>query len=261
MTIKKLAMAVMVTASVVLAGIQNENFRQLTYGDINVGTGENDGSQFWWPADGFSLKVPAYTQVWISNVINNWSFFNEWNQTPEPDLYGDIYQMTTDKFGYYTISYSEEDKQFHEEFHSGTTQTTTLTYTEPDGKNINKTTGYLLGKFDKDTEIFLAMTPVGSNELVDSYQYVRDPDKTPPIETTLQSRIWDQQDEAGNIRMNWGYYGITPSGSREFTIAYEELPHPTTGQPLPGVLFSGLLLMGTVGTASRLRRRKGNSKN
>ncbi len=250
MTIKKLAMAVMVTASVVLAGIQNENFRQLTSDDIIVGTGLNDGSQFWWPADGFSLKVPAHTQVWISNIIKNWSCLNQWNQSSYPDLVDEnVYQMTSDTFGYYTV-----DNGVLSDFHSGTTETMILTYTNDQNNNQSSpTTGYLLGKFDEDTEIFLAMTPVGSEELVDSYQYVRGNENT---NTTLENREWQQRDLAGNIRMEWGFYGLTPSG-REFTIAYEDLNFPDnpTGQPLPGVLFSGLLLMGTVGTAKRMRRQ------
>jgi hypothetical protein len=264
MTIKKLAMAVMVTASVVLAGIENENFRQLTTADLIV---SNDGSQFWFPADGFSLKVPAHTQVWISNIIKNWSCLNQWNQSSYPDLVDEnVYQMTTDKFGYYTV-----DNGVLSDFHSGTTETMILTYTNDQNNNQSSpTTGYLLGKFDEDTEIFLAMTPVGSNEMVNSYQEVRD--VTQGINTTLKSRVWQVPEDpndpentnviphldiAGNIRMNWGFDGLTPSG-REFTIAYEDLDFPDTptGQPLPGVLFSGLLLMGTVGTAKRIRRRQ-----
>ncbi len=241
--IKKVTMALVAAASVVFAGIQNEGFRQVTNADINTGVGENNGSQFWWPANGFSLKVPAHTEVWISNVINYWSHQNAWNQAPYPDLVDEgVYQMTSDKFGYYTLD---------ENFHSGTSKTMTLTYTNDKNNNQSSpTTGYLLGSFDKDTEIFLAMTPIDGTELVNSYQYVRGNENP---NTTLENREWQLTDFAGNIRMEWGFYGLTPSG-REFTIAYKELEH-NSGQPLPGGLVAGLLAFGTITVGSLKKKR------
>ena len=101
--------------------------------------------------------------------------------------------------------------------------------------------------------------PADGGELVDSYQHVQDADH----DTTLQSRQHDDIDIAGNVRVNFGIDSNTYGPiAREFVAVYvpgdEEVIRGllTSGGPLPGVLFAGLLSLGTVFGASRLKWKR-----
>ena len=70
--------------------------------------------------------------------------------------------------------------------------------------------------------------------------------------TTLASRTDGDHDLAGNVRIN---FGITNYNAREFVafgVADEDIP---SGQPLPGMMISGMLAIGTISAAKRMKRK------
>ncbi len=203
-----------------------------------------------------SLKVSAGTDVWLSNYINSWYW-----PKPIPGLDGNVYDMlsTPERYGYISksdlpsLSLSKED--YADKIHWGTGEMTEITYYyDSDPSITNKTTGYFLGHFDADDEIYLVMTtlPSDGGETVDSYQYVQDDNHN----TTLMSRQADDLDLAGNVRVNFGidlpptYDGV--GIAREFVAVYA----PASGGPLPSLLFTGLLSLSTVFGASKMKKQK-----
>ena len=139
--------------------------------------------------------------------------------------------------------------------------TTPVTYF--DENNQYETTGYFLGHFDNGNHhLYLAMTALaadGGNE-VDSYHEIDDGQ----FNQDLVNRYLDMDgtDLAGNHVVSFNI--STETGSvvvRPFTAVYDFGPAPeyedhTTGGPLPGVFFAGLLSMGTVFGASKMKKQK-----
>ncbi|MBQ9366599.1 MAG: hypothetical protein IJT83_02370, partial [Victivallales bacterium] len=134
------------------------------------------------------------------------------------------------------------------------------------------TQAYFLDYFDADAEIYLVLTTLADDggETVDAYQFVKGGEPN-AYDTTLISRqitANPQLDLAGNVRINYGV-GTTyeTSSGREFVAVYDngtyssELERASyasssTGGPLPGVFFAGLLSLGTVFGASKAKRQK-----
>ena len=237
---KKIAsfVLILVVASA-FAGVV-EPFKQFTQADF---TDYNRPDQNWLYAAPFTLSVKADTSVWLSNYVSSFYY-----PKPLPDLDGNVFDMS--KYGYiykndlatFDLEKGSYDSLIH--WASGETNTITYTYT-PDPSITNYTTGYLLDEFKEDAEIYLVMTALASDggETVDTYQYVQDANHA----TTLQSRQHNTVDLAGNVRIN---FGIDSVGAREFVAVYAP-----TGQPLPGLLFAGMLSLGTVFAAAKLRKR------
>ena len=119
------------------------------------------------------------------------------------------------------------------------------------GLGTQTTTGYKLGTFDEDTEIFFVMTPNGYDKKINSYLPVNDPDNNPPVTSILASRQINTVDLAGNIRVN---FGTVDGVAHEFVIGSEATPSTPSGQPLPGVLTSCLVALGATGIAARRRK-------
>lgn len=236
---KIVSMMLLVVAASVLAGVV-EPFKQFTQADFKDTA---KPGQPWASAQVFTLSVKANTSVWLSNYVR--SFYE-----PIPDLHGNVYNMAPEKYGYI---YKEDlpkldlaNGSYDPLIHWADGKTTTITYTASSNPNItNDAKGYLLDEFKKDAEIYLVMTtlPSDGGETVDTYQYVQDADHA----TTLQSRQHNTVDLAGNVRIN---FGIDSVGAREFVAVYAP-----SGQPLPGLLFAGMLSLGTVFAAAKLRKR------
>ncbi len=185
-----------------------------------------------------------------------------------PKAYGYIYAKDM-------TSLIEEKPNYDSLIHPSNGATTTITYTsltaDAEGKYPTvKAEGYFLDYFEEDAVIYLVMTtlPGDGGEKVDTYQFVQD--NNAYTDTTLKSRQHNTSDIAGNIRVNFGI-DLPPVGdgnltdiSREFVAVYSgdselirsQIGGGTTGGPLPGVFFAGLLSLGTVFGASKAKRQK-----
>ena len=207
-----------------------------------------------------TLGVHANSGVWLSNYVSNWF-------SPIPDLHGAQYNMVPASVRYGYIFKDDLDsldltrEEYEDYIHWAEGGVTTITYYDDANPNLtNSTTGYFLDYFDNAAEIYLVMTTLtpDGGELVDSYQYVQDADH----DTTLVSRQHNTIDIAGNVRVNFGIDSETYGRiGREFVAVYatgdeEYIRSQLSGGPLPGVFFAGLLSLGTVFGASRLRRQK-----
>ena len=174
---------------------------------------------------------------------------------PIPDLHGNIYDMSANKYGYIfkddisDFDLLKTDYSSLIKWSDGTTTDITYTY-DADPSITNSTKGYLLDYFDKSGEIYLVMTtiPADGSETIDTYQFVQGG----PEDTTLQSRLHEQLDLAGNVRINLGVDSTTYGQiAREFVAVYDS----PVGQPLPGVFTSLVLGLGTIAGARKLRKK------
>ncbi len=241
---KKIASMMLLMAVVsALAGVV-EPFKQFTQADFSD---TMKPGQSWSSAKLFTLNVKANTSVWLSNYVR--SFYE-----PIADLNGNVFNMAGGKYGYiYKSDLPKLDLangSYDSLIHWASGKTNTITYTNSTNSVTNSATGYLLDEFKEDAEIYLVMTALASDggETVDTYQYVRDASH----DTTLQSRQHNTVDLAGNVRVN---FGINDLG-HEFVAVYsgvDRTPSPS-GQPLPGLLFAGMLSLGTVFAASKMRK-------
>ena len=227
-----------------LAGVV-EPFKQFTQADFSDTAKPGQG---WGAARVFSLNVKANTTVWLSNYVR--SFYE-----PIPDLNGNVFNMSAGKYGYiYKNDLPKldlENGSYDSLIHWASGETNTITYTNSTNTVTNSATGYFLDEFKADADIYLVMTSLASDggETVDTYQYVRDASH----DTTLQSRQHNTVDLAGNVRIN---FGISDAG-HEFVAVYNSADRTSSpsGQPLPGLLFAGMLSLGTVFAAAKMRKR------
>ena len=242
-----------VVATAAFAGVV-EPFKQFTQADFKDAA---KPGQDWSTANVFTLSVKANTTVWLSNYVS--SFY--WPK-PIPDLDGNVYNMAAGKYGYIykndLPSLDVPNGSYDSLIHWANGETTTITYTyTPDPSITNSTTGYLLDEFKEDAEIYLVMTTLASDggETVDTYQYVQDADH----DTTLLSRQHNTLDLADNVRINFGIDSVAVGPiAREFVAVYTSTGSTggtsSSGQPLPGLLFAGMLSLVTVFGASRMRK-------
>ena len=130
-----------------------------------------------------------------------------------------------------------------------------ITYYYDDNPSITATaTGYFLDSFENDAEIYLVMTTLAGDghELVDSYQRVQDTNAG--YDTTLVSRLHNTTDQAGNVRINFGIDSVSEGWiGREFVAVYNST---ASGQPLPGVLSSILIVGSLMGGYKTMKRKK-----
>ena len=261
---KKLVLLVFaVVATAAFAGVV-EPFKQFTQADF---TDYDKPGQNWDTAKMFTLSVKGGSDVWLSNYVSSWYY-------PKPliDLHGNIFDMGSDqKYGYIfkndltsdTLANGSYDNLIH--WSNGDTNKITYTYDE-NPAITNTATGYFLDYFKDDAEIYLVMTTIPEDgiDTVDTYQYVQDTrDEIPDDNTLMQSRQHNTEDLAGNVRVNFGIdngaYGDGIGIAREFVAVYDDTAidrHITpAGGPLPSLLLVGLLSMGTVFGASRMKKR------
>ncbi len=210
----------------------------------------------------FYLKVTDTGKVYLTNWVLDWNI--------DPAPLGDVFDMTD--YGY-IVKNSESGG-----FQAGAGSIKDVTYYNDDNPNEKVTTpGYLLGEFEKDTELFIVMTTKEEetddfkNGKITSNEEIPDKDNIPEgarlaarkdgqnDENNIQS-IEDMelvyadpiahQDLAGNQIVN---FGLTNGGQREFVAVLEKTP--TKGQPLPGMILAGLLSLGTVAAGKKMRKR------
>ena len=263
---KKLVFSLLALAAVtVMAGVE-EPFVQFSASNDGDATGygyyysfKRDSQKWTWGSDLIQMHVAANSYVFITNFVDNWQ---DAKVNGVPDL-GTVYNMNPGKYGYIdaadlaTLEVAKSDYS-PSKVHFANGGTTTVTYFSDDDPSLTADAkGYLLDYFEEEKDIYLAMTPLDKNELMDSYQYVHDADHT---DTDLYSRQYNTSDFAGNIRINFGV-GIdegTITG-REFVAVYTtddvDITLPSSGQPLPGLLLAGLLSLGTVAAGKKMKKR------
>ena len=245
---KKIALfVVMFVAASVFAGVVGDNLYQYTHAVMLVNdvvydypnTGDykdyKPAGQVNWETDRLiTLSVKKDTSVWLTHKVDSLYYIPDLNTVADVSPY---------KYGYIdvanpgTVVYSE----------GGTKE---ITYSATENPSVTgKTTGYLLGEFDKDMEIYLVMTSLEGDE-VNSMQRVNENAENPT--TVLASRSEDYVDNAGNVVVN---FGLNRGTSFEFVAVYEKTA-PTSGQPLPGLLMAGLLSIGSVLTGAGLKRKQ-----
>ena len=231
----------------IFAGVV-EPFKQFTQADYKDAAKPD---QPWAEANVFTLSVKANTSVWLSNYVR--SFYE-----PIPDLHGNVFNMG--RYGYIYKNdlpdLSIPNGSYNSLIHWANGETTTITYTSSSNPSItNDATGYLLDEFKEDADIYLVMTAlaVDGGETVDTFQFVKDCNN----ETSLISRQHNTLDLADNVRVN---LGINYAG-HEFVAVYTSTNSSSggtfrpSGQPLPGLLFAGMLSIGTVVGVSKLHKR------
>ncbi|MBO4512907.1 MAG: hypothetical protein J5746_09080 [Victivallales bacterium] len=255
---KKFVLLIFAVAAVAaFAGVE-EPFKQFSQADY---TDYAKPGQGWWGSDMFTLSVKGGSDVWLSNYVRSWF-------EPIPDLHGNVYDMGGDqKYGYIFKSDLTSDTlpngSYSDKIHWSNGDTNKITYFDDANPELTNTaTGYFLDYFKDDAEIYLVMTTIPEDgvDTVDTYQFVQDANN----ETLMQSRQHNTNDLANNVRVNFGIdngiYGDGIGIAREFVAVYDDtayLHHAggAAGGPLPSLLFVGLLSMGTVFGASRMKKR------
>ena len=235
--LKKLVLPLsLVTTLLIAADIP---FIQFTENDYNVyGT-----SQDWTPAQMISLSVKKGSTVYLSNYTRSW--YENLPNLGDVD-YAAGYDMTANHYGYV---YAEVDADGNAvpvgpvHYADGTTKEVTVK--NPNGPQTQTLTGYKLGTFDKDAEIFLVMTPNGYETEVNSFS----PVNAVGYESILVSRQINTYDLSGQTRVN---FGTADGVGHEFIIGYEaEAP---SGQPLPGVLVTTFIGLCGVGVFAKHKK-------
>lgn len=280
---KKLLMTVLMLVGVATFAGVVEPFKQFEQNDY-IDYYRND--QHWISAEVFTLKVKAGSSVWLSNFCDD---FN----SPIPDLHNNVFDMSAGRYGYIfkndLDSLSLKKSEYSpDKINWSNGAKTTITYISGNDQNnandptlSESATAYFLDNFKEEAEIYLVMTTrladvgVGNDakeqEAVDTYQHVSTGD------TLLLSRQHNNKDNAGNVRVTFGIDStsltglsaegeITVQTGREFVAVYsgpftdgqihEYIAGGSTGGPLPGVFFAGLLSLGTVFGASKAKRQK-----
>lgn len=216
-------------------------FYQFTQGDFNSVT---NSSQPWLAAKSISIHIGSAMDVWLSNYVNSW--------------YGDIPALNGNEFNMARGSYGAYDVNSGRNW-VGTGDTATVTYADANGAGRpNSTEAYYLGHFNGGEDVVIWLTAI-ENNAASSTQLVNNGEIDP---TDLVSRVNGTSDIAGNVRLNFGY--VTDNGYVAHELiafgSYGEFS-PTgggavSGQPLPGVLASSLIIGGCVALVSKKRRRK-----
>ena len=244
-------LAFMLLATVVVTAFAGVAAPFYQYADGAFTKGMRD-AQPWLGAQMISLEVTAGTTVWLSNYVQSW-------YEPIPNLHGKVFDMSEGKYGYIRKSDLQTSYKNNSDYADkiiwSSGETTDITFTYAEGGPSNTTTAYLLDTFDTDDEIFFVMTTIPSDggETVDSFQYVQDKyGQDTSIDTTLVSRVAGTHDLAGNLRIN---FGINEIGREFVSVFMKPDSNGVSGHPLPGLLVSSLLAMGTVLAGKRLRKR------
>ena len=246
---KKLLLMLLVVCGMIFAS--ESNFVQFTLDDFNTYDSAGGPTQEWTSAQMVTLSVQGGSSVYLSNYINTW--YGEVSNLGDSN-YAAGYDMSTGAYGYMIAQKTADGKVTTDGIvHPGTGETKDVTYKNPNGTETKTTTGYFLGTFDEDTEIFFVMTPNGYNSKINSYLPVNDPNNDPPVTSILASRQINTTDLAGNIRVN---FGTVDGIGHEFVIGYEAAPPSSSGQPLPGVLSTIVVACCSIACAKKMKKNK-----
>ena len=263
---------------------QGVDFVQYTGADYNTYRSLNDWNPWpvsnphakgWTDSHIISLNVQKGSTVYLTNYVRNFDH-GEGSEIPNlgDSTYTEGYNMTANHYGYVIADKGENGNVLIDQYgnysvkpgseiHWGTGETIEVTYYNADGTASQTTTGYKLGTFTEDTEIFFVMTPNGYNgQVVTSYDLVHDPTGEPEVrnESIFKSRHVSPNDLVANARVNFGFGPLHESNenarAHEFVIGYvASVEPPPSGQPLPGVLTSCLIALGATGIAARRRKQ------
>ena len=243
------------------------NFVQFTLDDFNTYDSAGGPTQEWTSAQMVTLSVSAGSTVYLTNYVSQFkvSLYDP-GKIPNlgDDTYAAGYDMSVGAYGYMIAQKTADGKVTTDGIvHPGTGETKDITYYDPNstytqeqidkGLGTQTTTGYKLGTFDEDTEIFFVMTPNGYNSKINSYLPVNDPNNDSPVTSILASRQINTTDLAGNIRVN---FGTVDGIGHEFVIGYEAAPPSSSGQPLPGVLSTIVVACCSIACAKKMKKNK-----
>ena len=245
---KKLLFYVLSVMSVALfAGISSVDvydgdtpFYQFVSTDFNS---VSPAEQNWLAAQSISIHVGSAMDIWLSNYVNSW-------YGDIPALNGNEFRMGAGQYGAYDVNSGRT--------WIGTGDTATVTFADANGAGRpNTTEGYYLGHFQGGEDLILWLTSIESDGAT-STQLVNNGEFDP---TTLVSRVNGTVDIAGNTRLNFGYVSDAGYVGHELIAfgSYGNYAGETehmTGQPLPGVLTSALIVGGFAGRAGMKRRKK-----
>lgn len=262
---QKLFMMLLIVCGMVFAA--ESNYVQFTLDDFNTYDSAGGPTQDWVPAQMVTLSVSAGSTVYLTNYVSQFKV-SLYDPGKIPDLGDDTYaagyDMSAGAYGYMIAERTADGKVTTDGvFHPGTGETKDITYYDPNstyspeltaqGLGTQTTTGYKLGTFNEDTEIFFVMTPNGYNSKINSYLPVNDPNNDPPVTSILASRQINTVDLVGNIRVN---FGTVDGVGHEFVIGYEAAPPSTSGQPLPGVLSTIVVACCSIACAKKMKKNK-----
>ncbi|MBP5673365.1 MAG: hypothetical protein J6X49_13330 [Victivallales bacterium] len=266
---KKLLVLTFLVAIVAFAQYTDTDFHQYTKGDFSsyhtYQSWDPDTERFtgWTESDMITLKVKGGTTVYLSNYVKDW-YGGDIPDLGDPD-YALGYDMSAKKYGYQFAEIVDGKATPVGDIIWADGTTATITYTNPKYNQWNglsetlDITGYKLGTFKDDAEIFLVLTPNGYDTTLTSYDPVAEYDAVANpngLKSIFKSRHVDPEDLAANARVNFAF-GTLEAGqtgsSHEFVIGSVATTTPV-GSPLPGVCLSGLIFLGTA-TAARLRKR------
>lgn len=241
------SVSIMAAVNSVNVYYENPGFYQFINTDFN---NVSPSEQNWLAAQSISIHVGSAMDVWLSNYVNSW-------YGDIPALNGTEFRMGAGQYGAYDLN---SRKTW---IGTGDTATVTFadangkTYTTWDGQQMGTTEAYYLGHFNGGEDLVLWLTSIESDEAT-STQLVNNGEFDP---NTLVSRVNGTVDQAGNVRLNFGYNSGNGGYASHEIIAfgsYGDFGGSTqpTGQPLPGVLTSALIAGGVAGVACRKRRKK-----
>ncbi|MCR4572505.1 MAG: hypothetical protein K5787_01940 [Lentisphaeria bacterium] len=255
---------------VAIVAIADEHYTQgvdfFQYNRNNGDFGSYATSQTGLASPMITVKVKGGTTAYITNFVDDW--YGGPIEDLGDSLYSLGYDMSDGKYGYVFAQIDEKGNATPTGgIHWADGTKAEITYTNP---NYNKwderapetqtTTGYKLGTFDKDAEIFLVMTPNGYDSTHTSYELLSEYSEGNPtgLQSIFKSRQVNTWDQANSGRVNFAFGPINDPNnqgvSHEFVIGSVATPPQPVGSPLPGVCLSGLIFLGTA-TAARLRKR------
>ena len=199
-------------------------------------------NQAWDSAHQIKLTITEGGSLWMANYVSSWY----WTQ----DL-GAVINMNENNYGYIDAN---------GDLIGGDGSSTYFTFENPTGSESIAVKAYYVGDFDANDSFYFWVTTLDQHggDIGTSNGPVFDEAYEEYADIELKSRQNHLPDLAGNTRINFGFQNI---GGREFIfvggdyVGDDGKTHHS-GQPLPGVLASIMVIGGLLGGAKKLQKTK-----